>query len=92
MLQHVEKAVHEYLETKFSQTVYKLWFKDLRLTELSEERAVCSLEIRENHLNALNGVMGGAIFTARMSAGFLKSISRRERNPCRQSGTTSVRS
>lgn len=35
----------------------------MTLEELSEERAVCALEIRENHLNALNGVMGGAIFT-----------------------------
>lgn len=33
------------------------------LEELSEIRAVCSMKITEKHLNALNGVMGGAIFT-----------------------------
>jgi len=35
----------------------------MHLDALSETRAVCSMEIRENHLNALNGVMGGATFT-----------------------------
>ena len=35
----------------------------MTLEELSETRAVCAMEVRENHLNALDGVMGGAIFT-----------------------------
>lgn len=35
----------------------------MTLEELSETRAVCAMEIAENHHNALGGVMGGAIFT-----------------------------
>lgn len=35
----------------------------MHLDELSEAHAVCGMEIQEKHLNALNGVMGGAIFT-----------------------------
>ena len=35
----------------------------MRLEALSETRAVCVLDIDERHLNALDGVMGGAIFT-----------------------------
>lgn len=46
MLQHIEKAVHEFLETKFSQTVYKLWFQDMKLTELTEEKAVFTIPNR----------------------------------------------
>lgn len=33
------------------------------LDELTEDRAVCSLEITDNHRNAYGGVMGGVIFT-----------------------------
>lgn len=33
------------------------------LDELTEDRAVCSLEITDDHKNAYGGVMGGVIFT-----------------------------
>ena len=33
------------------------------LDELTEDGAVCSMELREDHANAQGGVMGGAIFT-----------------------------
>ena len=33
------------------------------LDELGEDSSVCSMEITDNHRNALGGVMGGAIFT-----------------------------
>ena len=35
----------------------------MQLDELTEEKAVCSMEVGENHRNGLGGVMGGAIFT-----------------------------
>ncbi|MBR2824347.1 MAG: PaaI family thioesterase [Clostridia bacterium] len=35
----------------------------MHLDELSESKAVCSMDIQDKHLNALNGVMGGATFT-----------------------------
>ncbi|WP_407374536.1 PaaI family thioesterase [Methanobrevibacter sp.] len=33
------------------------------LDEITEDEAVCSLEITDNHRNAYGGVMGGVIFT-----------------------------
>lgn len=33
------------------------------LDELTEDKAVCSLEITDSHRNAYGGVMGGVIFT-----------------------------
>ena len=33
------------------------------IDELTENGCVCSMEITENHKNAIGGVMGGAIFT-----------------------------
>ena len=48
----------------------EFFYKDLfavnmgiTLDELTEDKAVCSLELNENHKNAYGGVMGGAIFT-----------------------------
>ena len=35
----------------------------VRLDELTDEGAVCSLELTARHRNAMGGVMGGAIFT-----------------------------
>ena len=35
----------------------------ITLDELSEDFAVCSLKITDNHRNAYGGVMGGVIFT-----------------------------
>ena len=35
----------------------------MQLDELTEEKAVCSMTVEENHRNGLGGVMGGAIFT-----------------------------
>ena len=34
-----------------------------RLDELSEDEAICSLDITDDHRNAYGGVMGGVIFT-----------------------------
>jgi chromosomal replication initiator protein len=36
----IEKAVLSILESSFSPTIYELWFKDLRLVDLSESTAV----------------------------------------------------
>ena len=33
------------------------------LDELTEDRAICSLEVNDEHKNAYGGVMGGVIFT-----------------------------
>jgi len=33
------------------------------LSELTDEKCVCCMELTDNHRNALGGVMGGAIFT-----------------------------
>ena len=33
------------------------------LDELTEDEAICSLDINDNHKNAYGGVMGGVIFT-----------------------------
>ena len=33
------------------------------IDELSEDRCVCSMDITDDHRNALGGIMGGAIFT-----------------------------
>ena len=48
----------------------EFFYKDLfavnmgiTLDELTQDEAVCSLEVNENHRNAYGGVMGGAIFT-----------------------------
>ena len=35
----------------------------MKLDELSETHAVCSMAVTPDHCNALGGVMGGAIFT-----------------------------
>lgn len=35
----------------------------VKLDELTEDEAVCSLEINDNHKNAYGGVMGGVMFT-----------------------------
>ncbi|MBR3114042.1 MAG: PaaI family thioesterase [Methanobrevibacter sp.] len=35
----------------------------ITLDELTEDKAVCSLMIKDNHKNAYGGVMGGVIFT-----------------------------
>ena len=35
----------------------------IRLDELTEDGCVCSVELTDNHRNALGGVMGGIIFT-----------------------------
>ena len=47
----------------------EFFYKDLfavnmgiTLDELTEDEAVCSLELNENHKNAYGGVMGGARF------------------------------
>ena len=35
----------------------------ITLDEISEDEAVCSLDLNDNHRNAYGGVMGGVIFT-----------------------------
>ncbi len=35
----------------------------ITLDELSEDEAICSLELNDDHRNAYGGVMGGVIFT-----------------------------
>ncbi len=52
------------------ESAREFFYKDLfavnmgiTLDELTEDWAVCSLELNDNHKNAYGGVMGGAIFT-----------------------------
>ncbi len=52
------------------ETAREFFYKDLfavnmgiTLDELTDDEAVCSLELNDNHKNAYGGVMGGAIFT-----------------------------
>lgn len=52
------------------ESAREFFYKDLfavnmgiTLDELTEDWAVCSLELNGNHKNAYGGVMGGAIFT-----------------------------
>ena len=35
----------------------------ITLDELTDDKAICSLELTDNHKNAYGGVMGGVIFT-----------------------------
>lgn len=35
----------------------------ITLDELTQDKAICSLELTDNHKNAYGGVMGGVIFT-----------------------------
>ena len=37
------------------------------LDELTEDEAICSLEITDDHKNAYGGVMGGVMFTLQFS-------------------------
>ena len=34
-----------------------------KIEEITDDHCICSMEITDNHRNALGGVMGGAIFT-----------------------------
>lgn len=52
------------------ESAREFFYKDLfavnmgiTLDELTEDWAVCSMELNDNHKNAYGGVMGGAIFT-----------------------------
>lgn len=38
-------------------------FSGMQVDELTDEYAVCSVDIKEVHQNAYGGIMGGAIFT-----------------------------
>ena len=51
--QDVELAMKEVLKEQFSKTVYDLWFKDLSLTELSDNKAVFTIpsDFKTNILN-----------------------------------------
>lgn len=53
----VEEAREFFYKDKFAVIT------GVTLDELTEEEAVCSLEIIDDHRNAYGGVMGGVIFT-----------------------------
>lgn len=53
----LEEARDFFYKDKFAVTT------GITLDELTDEEAVCSLELTENHKNAYGGVMGGVIFT-----------------------------
>ncbi len=47
----------------FSNDKFATQQTDITIEEISEDNAVCSMPIRDCHLNANSTVMGGAIFT-----------------------------
>lgn len=53
----LEEARENFKEDKFATNM------GARIDELTEEYAVCSLELNDSHRNAYGGVMGGVIFT-----------------------------
>ena len=53
----LEEARDFFYKDKFAVTT------GITLDELTDEEAVCSLELTEDHKNAYGGVMGGVIFT-----------------------------
>lgn len=53
----LEEARENFKEDKFATNM------GARIDELTEEYAVCSLELNDLHRNAYGGVMGGVIFT-----------------------------
>ncbi|AMD18075.1 hypothetical protein TL18_08625 [Methanobrevibacter sp. YE315] len=53
----LEEARDFFYKDKFAVTT------GITLDELTNEEAVCSLELTEDHKNAYGGVMGGVIFT-----------------------------
>ena len=54
---NVEEAREYFKKDKFATN------NGVTLDELEKDSSVCSMEITENHINAIGGVMGGAIFT-----------------------------
>ena len=53
----LEEARENFKEDKFATNM------GAKIDELTEEYAVCSLELNDSHRNAYGGVMGGVIFT-----------------------------
>ena len=53
----VESAREFFYQDKFAVNT------GVTLDELTEDRAICSLEVNDEHKNAYGGVMGGVIFT-----------------------------
>ena len=53
----IESAREFFYQDKFAVNT------GITLDELTEDRAVCSLELTDEHKNAYGGVMGGVIFT-----------------------------
>ncbi|MBQ7505120.1 MAG: PaaI family thioesterase [Ruminococcus sp.] len=54
---NVEEAREYFKKDKFATN------SGILVEKLGEDSCVCSMEINENHINAIGGVMGGAIFT-----------------------------
>lgn len=53
----IEEAREFFKDDKFATNT------GVYLEELSEDYCICSLELNENHKNAVGGVMGGVMFT-----------------------------
>ncbi len=53
----IEEAREHFKKDRFASST------GMVLDELTDEYAVCSVELNENHHNAYGGIMGGAIFT-----------------------------
>ena len=53
----IEEAREYFAGDKFAMV------NGITIDELSEECCVCSMDIREDHRNAMGGVMGGVMFT-----------------------------
>ena len=47
----------------FSKDLYATKLSGIRIDEIGQDYAKCSMQLTENHKNAYGGVMGGAIYT-----------------------------
>ncbi len=47
----------------FSKDLYATKLSGIRIDEIGQDYAKCSMKLTENHKNAYGGVMGGAIYT-----------------------------
>lgn len=54
---NIEEAREHFKKDKFAS------FSGMVVDELTDDYAVCSVDIKEVHQNAYGGIMGGAIFT-----------------------------
>lgn len=54
---------YEAMKKYFVNDIYATQTTGIKIEEISDNHAICSLKIEERHLNANNTIMGGAVFT-----------------------------